>query len=173
MLAVIAIFALLVGATATFAVRNAQDEQQKKEAEAAAASTETSTTAPSSSSTATATTSSGTASTAGTSSTSSTQAAKGPGGTVKIAADPSGQLKFTQASVSSKPGAVKIDFTNQSPVGHDVKVEDSSGSQLGGTVLVTGGSASATVSLAPGTYTFYCDVPGHREAGMEGTLTVK
>ena len=36
----------------------------------------------------------------------------------------------------------------------------------------SGGSAELKVTLKPGKYTFYCDIPGHREAGMEGTLTV-
>jgi plastocyanin len=164
---VLAIFMALVAATATFAVRNAQDEQAKKAAEAAAepttASTPTQTT-----STATTTTD-----TTSTGDTTSTAQASGPGGTVKISADPSGQLAFQESSVSSKPGSVTIDFTNDSPVPHDVKVEDSGGGALGGTDLVTGGTATATVDLAAGDYTFFCDVPGHREAGMEGTLTVK
>ena len=151
---VLAVFAALVGATAVFAVRNAQDEQAHLEAERATQGTATSTTT----TTTTATTST---------------AAAGPGGTVKIAADPTGQTAFQQKSVTTKPGTVTIDFTNPSPVGHDVKIEDSSGNQLGGTDIVTGGKTTATVDLSPGTYTFYCDVPGHRLAGMEGTLTAK
>jgi plastocyanin len=160
MLAVIGVFVALVAGTTTFAVLNAQDEQAKSEAEQAE-STEASTST------------AGSTTTASSTEATSTATASGPGGTVKISADPSGQLAFEQTKVSSKPGAVKIDFTNDSPVGHDVKVSDSSGQELGGTDLVTGGDASATVDLAPGAYTFFCDVPGHEEAGMKGTLTVK
>jgi plastocyanin/mono/diheme cytochrome c family protein len=95
------------------------------------------------------------------------------GGTVAISADPTGQLKFEQSTVTANAGAVKIDFTNQSPVGHDVKIADSSGKELGGTAVVTGGTATATVDLQPGKYTFFCSVPGHEDAGMKGTLVVK
>jgi uncharacterized cupredoxin-like copper-binding protein len=35
------------------------------------------------------------------------------------------------------------------------------------------GSTSFPVHLKPGTYTFFCQVPGHRPAGMFGTITVK
>jgi len=68
---------------------------------------------------------------------------------------------------------VTIDFDNKQPLQHDVAVADSSGKVLGQTDLVSSGTANATVDLQPGTYTFYCTVPGHREAGMQGTLTVK
>jgi uncharacterized cupredoxin-like copper-binding protein len=36
-----------------------------------------------------------------------------------------------------------------------------------------GGTATLTVDLPAGTYEYYCDVPGHRQAGMIGTLTVE
>jgi uncharacterized cupredoxin-like copper-binding protein len=44
---------------------------------------------------------------------------------------------------------------------------------VGATPTFQGGSKTLTVSLTPGTYKFYCSVPGHRQAGMEGTLVVK
>jgi plastocyanin len=175
--AVVVWFVGLVGGTTTFAVLNARDEQHKQEAEEAAAaktaptSTTPSTTSTSTTSTSTTTTSTSTAPTS--TSTTSTSAAGG-GSTVKISADPSGQLAFQQKAVTaSKPGPVKIDFTNDSPVGHDVHVADRSGKDLGGTQVITGTSTSATVNLKPGKYTFFCSVPGHEQAGMKGTLTVK
>jgi uncharacterized cupredoxin-like copper-binding protein len=54
-----------------------------------------------------------------------------------------------------------------------VAIEDSSGETVGKTDVISDSSTSTTVDLKPGTYTFYCTVPGHREGGMEGTLTVK
>jgi plastocyanin len=100
-------------------------------------------------------------------------AASAGGSTVDISTPSGGTLAFDQKDVSAKAGNVTIDFDNKQPVPHDVKVEDSSGKELGGTDLTTSGTATASVDLQPGTYTFFCSVPGHREAGMEGTLTVK
>jgi plastocyanin len=99
--------------------------------------------------------------------------ASGGGSTVKIAADPSGALKYTTSSASATAGSVKVDFTNQSPVGHDVTIADSSGKVLGQTSIITGSNTSASVNLKPGSYTFYCSVDSHEQAGMKGTLTVK
>jgi plastocyanin len=97
----------------------------------------------------------------------------GGGSTVDISTPSGSTLAFDQKDATAKAGTVTIDFDNKQSLSHDVKVEDSSGQELGGTDLVSSGTASATVDLQPGTYTFFCSVPGHREAGMEGTLTVK
>jgi plastocyanin len=82
-------------------------------------------------------------------------------------------LAYTSDTATAKAGKVTLDFTNPQPLTHDVAIEDSGGKTVGKTELVSESSSSAVVDLKPGTYTFYCTVPGHREAGMEGTLTVK
>jgi plastocyanin len=105
---------------------------------------------------------------------STTPAAGGGGASAVDISTPSGSdLAFDQKTASAKAGSVTINFDNKQPLQHDVAVADSSGKVLGQTDLVSSGTANATVNLQPGTYTFYCTVPGHREAGMEGTLTVK
>ncbi len=82
-------------------------------------------------------------------------------------------LAYTSDTATAKAGKVTVDFTNSQPLTHDVAIEDSSGKTIGKTELIAEGSDSAVVDLKPGEYTYYCTVPGHREAGMEGTLTVK
>jgi plastocyanin len=82
-------------------------------------------------------------------------------------------LAYSSDTASAKAGKVTVNFTNPQPLAHDVAIEDSSGKTIGKSEVITEGSDSATVNLKPGEYTFYCTVPGHREAGMEGTLTVK
>ena len=97
----------------------------------------------------------------------------GGGSTVNISTPGGSTLAYDQKDVSAKAGSVTINFDNKEALQHDVAVADSSGKVLGQTDLVSSGTANATVNLQPGTYTFYCTVPGHRDAGMEGTLTVK
>lgn len=115
------------------------------------------------------TTSSSSASTA---TSTSTPAASG-GGSVSLEANKEGQLEYDTKSLSAKAGNVSIDFTNASPLAHNVTIESSSGAKVGATPTFTGGSKTLSVTLKPGTYKFFCSVPGHRQAGMEGTLTVQ
>jgi plastocyanin len=99
--------------------------------------------------------------------------AAGGASTVDISTPSGSDLAFDQKDVSAKAGDVTIDFDNKQSIPHDVTVEDSSGKELGATDLISSSTATTSVNLTSGTYTFFCSVPGHREAGMEGTLTVK
>jgi uncharacterized cupredoxin-like copper-binding protein len=107
-------------------------------------------------------------------STSSSAAAAPSGGAGGLteAADPSGQLKFTKSSLSTKPGKVTIQFTNMAPEMHNMTIATSSGTVVGATPTFEKGTKALTVHLKPGKYVFYCSVPGHRQGGMQGTLTV-
>jgi plastocyanin len=90
---------------------------------------------------------------------------------LKLAANPAGQLAYNTKQLSAKAGTVTIEMTNMSPIEHDVAVSEGS-KIVGQTPIFSGGSKSVTLKLKPGTYTFFCTVPGHRQAGMEGTLSV-
>jgi len=95
------------------------------------------------------------------------------GSTLSLEADPDGQLAYTSEEATAEAGEVTVDFNNPQSLPHDVAIEDSSGETVGKTDVISDDSATTTVDLSPGTYTYYCTVPGHRDAGMEGTLTVK
>lgn len=81
-------------------------------------------------------------------------------------------LAYDATELSAKAGKVTIDFKNPAAIEHNVVIEQN-GKELAGFEPIAQGEESETAELKPGTYTFYCSVPGHREAGMEGTLTVK
>ena len=97
----------------------------------------------------------------------------GSASAVDISAVEGSDLAYDQKSVDAKAGKVTVNFINPQAIPHDVYVEDASGEDVGETELISEGSTSAKVDLKPGTYTFFCSVPGHREAGMEGTINVK
>lgn len=91
--------------------------------------------------------------------------------TLKIEADPSGALAFTEKALTATAGKVTIEFSNPSQVPHAVEIEGADGSE---TETVTGADAApVTVDLKAGEYTFYCPVDGHEAAGMVGKLTVR
>lgn len=116
----------------------------------------------------------GTATTSG-SGASATPAAT-PGGatqTLSLAANTEGQLKYNTTSLTAKAGKISIAFTNMAPLPHNVTVASSSGAVVGATPTFQGSSRMLLLNLKSGTYKFYCTVPGHRGAGMEGTLTVQ
>jgi uncharacterized cupredoxin-like copper-binding protein len=110
----------------------------------------------------------------GTSSPTPSSTAPSSGGSpLSLAANPGGALEYDKKSLSAKAGKVQLDFTNSSPIPHNVTIESSSGATVGATPTFQGGSKTLSLNLKPGTYKFFCSVPGHRQAGMEGTLTVE
>lgn len=99
--------------------------------------------------------------------------AQGGAATLKFETPSGGDLAYTTSNASTKAGEVTVEFDNVQPAPHDVAFEDPSGKTIGQTETITDSSTTAAINFKPGKYTFYCSVPGHREAGMEGTLTVK
>ena len=90
-----------------------------------------------------------------------------------IAAAKSGMLMFTKSTLAAKAGTVQISFTNDSSLGHNLSVQKgTSGTVVGSTPTFSGGTKVLTLHLTAGKYTFFCSVPGHRQGGMQGTLTV-
>jgi plastocyanin len=89
---------------------------------------------------------------------------------VKVSALASG-LKYNTKVLRAHPGKIKLVFTNQSTLQHNVRIE-SGENELGGTKTIGKSQAIAYLSLKKGTYNFYCSVAGHEDAGMKGKLIV-
>jgi uncharacterized cupredoxin-like copper-binding protein len=99
------------------------------------------------------------------------EAATEKAGVLQIDADPGGQLAFVTNKATGQPGPVTLKMKNTSGTPHDLAIEGNGGNAK--TPVTQNGTVQAKATLKAGTYTFYCSVPGHREAGMEGKLTVK
>lgn len=104
-----------------------------------------------------------------------TEAKGGTSGTkLNLSADPTGALKYNTGKLNANAGEITIAFTNESAVPHDVAVEASGGKSLGESKEITKSDTTLVLKdVKAGSYTFFCTVPGHRQAGMVGTLTVK
>jgi plastocyanin len=165
------LFALLVGSTVTFAVlnANANTEERAHNNEAAKLVHEQGNqTGVQEANNPEATTTTGTAA--------PSPAAKpsGPSTTLKVSSPASGELKYDPSALDAKAGNVTIDYDNPSPVPHSIAIGPEGSTDIIDQSDVGASSTfTVTAALKPGTYAYFCTVPGHREAGMEGTLTVK
>ncbi len=98
--------------------------------------------------------------------------AEAENGTLEIPADPNGSLSYVFADATAPPGQLTIASPNESSVDHNIALEGGGVDEIG-PVVADGGVSEIQVDVQAGEYTFYCSVPGHREGGMEGTLTVE
>ena len=143
MLGVVAVFVAIVATTMAFAIVKANDEQRSRN-EKLAAESGTTTSTPS-----------------------------GPTTELAVSSPASGALSYSPNGLQAQPGNVTITYDNPSQVPHSIAVATSNGNVLGQVQPFSNGKQSVTLSnLAPGKYVFYCTVPGHRQAGMQGDLTV-
>jgi plastocyanin len=154
-------FVTLVGASTTFAVLHAQDEQKAKAAELSEAGEEVERVE------------------SGASVEAEGQeeapkpksGTKGAATTLQLSASPT-KIAFDTTKLSAQAGKVTIDFTNPSALEHDVAIEQN-GKQIAISETIAEGKTSVSADLEPGTYAYLCTIPGHAEAGMEGTLTIE
>ena len=166
--AVIGAFALLVAVTAAYAVANAREEQEHRDEELAHEAEEA-----------------GALEQEGADAGASSQAQQGeeegggrpeggpsPGEMLDLTSPEDGSLVFEPDGLEAQAGTITLAYENPSAVPHNVAIEDESGQVLDEGETLSGGVSEATAELAPGEFTFFCTVPGHREGGMEGTLTV-
>jgi plastocyanin len=92
-------------------------------------------------------------------------------GKLTIPADPTGALAYVFGKATATAGKVTFAMPNQAPIQHDIAIKGPVNGK--GPIVGNGGTSTFTATLKPGTYTFFCTVPGHEQAGMKGTLTVK
>jgi uncharacterized cupredoxin-like copper-binding protein len=93
---------------------------------------------------------------------------------VSLSAAADGSLAFNTTSLSAKAGTVTLVMANPSGSGIEHAIALSgNGVDASGQVVGPGGTSTVSGKLKPGTYTFFCPVPGHEAAGMKGTLTVR
>lgn len=170
-------FAVFVGGATTFAVLHAKDEESASAAELKAAGEnieeeQGSATYETEGAEGGGSNAGGGAKGGGAAETGAPEGSAGGGGTTLQLEASETALEYNTTQLSAKAGKVTIDFKNPSAIAHNVVIEQN-GKELAGFAPIAEGEESETAELKPGTYTFFCSVPGHREAGMEGTLTVK
>ena len=89
---------------------------------------------------------------------------------VEIPADET-MLAYQVTEATAPAGEVTLRMPNPSAVPHNIAVEMPTAAE--GEVVENGGVSEITVNFPAGEYEYFCTVPGHRGAGMTGTLTVE
>jgi plastocyanin len=149
------LFTAIVGVTMAFAIVKSEDEQEHREETAKEEAQP------------------GAEAEAGTQATETGTQAAAPAETLDVSSPTDGALVYEPSGLEAKPGNLTIHYDNPSQVPHSIAVATANGNVLNETQPATGGTQTLEIpDLTAGKYIFYCTVPGHREAGMEGDLTV-
>lgn len=80
-------------------------------------------------------------------------------------------LAFATTEVRAPAGTITLRMPNPAAVDHNIAIDEPE--QVIGEIVGQGGVSEVTADFEPGTYEYYCSVPGHRQAGMVGTLIVE
>ena len=94
-----------------------------------------------------------------------------PAGSTKVTMT---EFQFAPSTITAPSGKVVFFLVNSGTTSHNMIIRDSANRRLKGSDLVSAGDSTVfTVdSIAAGTYTIFCDQPGHEASGMKGTLTI-
>ena len=79
--------------------------------------------------------------------------------------------KFDKSQYTAKAGNLTIGYKNDGQLLHTLLIEGHPEFKL--SVARNQPSTSGAIALPPGTYTMFCDIPGHREEGMVAQLSVQ
>ena len=80
-------------------------------------------------------------------------------------------LTLSRLQIAPGPAVIELVHAGQDP--HDLHIRDASGNDVGAwSTALPGTHTDNAITLAPGTYTLYCSLPGHEQLGMHATLTV-
>lgn len=94
-----------------------------------------------------------------------------PAQTIKLTAK---EFAFEPKEVSGRPGEMTFVVENDGAVEHNMAIEDAAKKTIAQiAVIAPGKSEQLRVALRAGTYTIFCDLPGHRDAGMVASLKVR
>ena len=159
----IGVFLLLVAGTAAYAVASAREEQEHREDEQAheeAAATEE-----------VADAKGGAPAEGGPPA--KGEPAGGPATSLDVTSPEDGSLDFEPPRLAADAGTIALAYDNPSPITHNIFLQDAEEAVLAESDDVAQGSVEISAELPPGEYFYYCNIPGHREGGMEGTLTVQ
>jgi uncharacterized cupredoxin-like copper-binding protein len=88
---------------------------------------------------------------------------------VKTIAITGTSFKFTPVKITAPAGILEFQLTSND-IQHSFRIKGVDGFMI---EAGSGKTVSGKVKLPAGKYTFYCDLPGHESAGMEGTLVVR
>ena len=106
----------------------------------------------------------------------------GCGGGGGGAAQPAGSIKVTMTEYAFNPSTISVSsgkvvffLVNAGTISHDMVIRNASGQKVSGATseLVSAGDSFVftVTNLPAGSYSFFCDQPGHEASGMKGTLT--